>query len=168
MSDDDEEAQAGENSDEAKKAGQQSDPNGHDKKDDWDLAIRFRDIQRYGYLEPKQKKEMSEKAIRSILIRARESLGPVQRPYRYQTLTESEAEARRAEGAVMELDIEETLHQHFKGSPITPEPVYQVRTEKNHGLVLLLDTSLSMKGEKLALLGVTVAAVLESIPSDAL
>lgn len=144
------------------------DPSGHDKKDDWDLAIRFRDIQRLGYLEPKQKKEMSEKAIRSILNRARESLGPIQRPYRYQTLSESEAEARRADGAVMELDIEETLHQHFKGSSVRPEPVYQVRTEKNHGIVLLLDTSLSMKGEKLALLGVTVAAVCESVPSAAL
>ena len=46
--------------------------------------------------------------------------------------------------------------------------MYQVRFERDHGVLLLLDTSLSMKGEKLALLGVTVAAVCESVPKAAL
>ena len=80
IADDDDEPQAGENDDHSKNAGLQMDPVGHDKKDEWDLAVRFRDIQRYGYLQPKQKKEMSEKAIQAVMDRAHESLGPVQKP----------------------------------------------------------------------------------------
>ena len=160
VTDEDETPQAGENDEGSHKAGDQSDPVGHDKKDDWDFAIRFRDIQRYGYLEPKQKKEMSERAIQSILDRARESLGPIQKPYHYQLLDAEASRAWGAEGGVTELDVEETLHHR--------EPMFQARVERNHGMILVLDTSLSMKGERLALLGVTVAAVALSVPSHAL
>jgi len=151
--------------------GDQPGPSREDEKDDWNLAIRFRDIQRYGNIDPKQKREMSEKAIRSVLEKARESLGPVQKPYRYQILEGSQAERLAASGAVSELDVEETLLQNLsfaKGIGLEFNPLFQVRMEKDHGLVLLLDTSLSMKGEKLALLGVTVAAVCESVPASAL
>ncbi len=171
ITDDDDEPQAGENDEGSRHAGDQSDPNGHDKKDDWDFAVRFRDIQRYGYLEPKLKKEMSEKAIQAVLNKARESLGPIQKPYRYQMMEAIEAEQHASKGAVAELDVEETLLNNLvplaqKNSELAAH--YQVRLEKDHGLVLLLDTSLSMKGEKLALLGVTVAAVCESVPASAL
>ncbi len=158
--DEDETPQAGENEDGSHKAGDQSDPVGHDKKDDWDFAVRFRDIQRYGYLEPKQKKEMSERAIHSILDRARQSLGPIQKPYHYQVLDSEAGKLWSAQGGIIELDVEETLHHR--------EPMFQARMERNHGLLLLLDTSLSMKGERLALLGVTVAAVALSVPAQAL
>ncbi|NDF14679.1 VWA domain-containing protein [bacterium] len=157
---DDEDLEAGENEDGSRHAGDQNDPSGHDKKDDWDFAVRFRDIQRYGYLEPKERKEMSEKAILSVLQRARELLGPVQKPYRYLTMESQAAVAYEARGAATEIDIEESL---MEGAP-----VLQVRLEKHHGLVLVLDTSLSMKGEKLALLAVTVAAACDSVPPDAL
>lgn len=144
------------------------DPVGHDKKDEWDLAVRFRDIQRYGYLQPKQKKEMSEKAIQSVMDRAHESLGPVQKPYHYELVSESELGSFPHAIQSADLDIEETLHQNLLSlkSAVAVDPVYQVRIEKDHGLILLLDTSLSMKGEKLALLGVTVAAVAMSLPND--
>ena len=140
-------------------------PNG---KDDWKNAIRFRDIQRLGNLEPKRKKELSARAIQSVLDRARESMGPIQKPYRYQHLIESEAMIHAANGAVTELDIEETLFHHSGNRSVNRESIFQVRTEKDHGILLLLDTSLSMKGEKLALLAVTVAAVIESVPAQAL
>jgi uncharacterized protein with von Willebrand factor type A (vWA) domain len=136
------------------------DPVGHDRKDEWDLAIRFRDIQRFGYLQPKEKKEMSEKAIQSVIERARESLGPIQKPYRNEYLQQSEilAQGRGHESA--ELDVEETL---FRSA--VEDPIFQIRTEQLHGLVLVIDTSLSMKGEKLALLGVSVACVVMSLPA---
>jgi len=159
VADTDEEEVPGENSSESS-GGSQEDPSGHDKKDDWDLATRYRDIQRFGHLEPKVKKEMSEKAIRVVLERAKASLGPVQKPYRYQSVSLEEAVEHEADGGVVELDIEESLQN--------AEPVFQARVEKNHGIVLLLDTSLSMKGEKLALLGVTIAAVAASVPSESL
>jgi hypothetical protein len=173
VTDDDDESQAGEN-DEPKTRGQQADPVGHDKKDEWDLAVRFRDIQRYGYLQPKERKEMSEKAIQAVMDRAHESLGPVQKPYHYELLSESELAAFPHAIQSVDLDIEETLNQNLisrlRDLPtgvIAVDPVYQVRIEKDHGLILALDTSLSMKGEKLALLGVTVAAVAMSLPSNA-
>ncbi len=130
------------------------------KNEAWDLAARYRDIQRYGYLEPKQKKEMSELAIQGVLQKARESLGPVQKPYRYLNASQEEIDLSGGAYHSPELDIEETL--------MFQEPVFQVKVERDHGLVLVLDTSLSMKGEKLALLGATVAAVAMSIPSAAL
>lgn len=160
IADPDDEPQAGENEDGSRNAGEQLDPSGHDKKDDWDFAVRFRDIQRYGYLQPKERKEMSEKAVLAVLQKAREILGPVQKPYRYLTLEQNAAIEWQARGAVGEMDVEESL---MEGAPML-----QIRVEKDHGLVLLLDTSLSMKGEKLALLAVTVAAACESIPSDSL
>jgi len=156
VKDDDDDNDGGE----TRNAGEQLDPSGHDKNDDWDFAIRFRDIQRYGYLEPKERKEMSESAIRAVLQKAREILGPVQKPYRYLTLESHDAEAWNARGAVSEIDVEESL--------LGGAPMFQVRVERDHGLVLVLDTSLSMKGEKLALLAVTVAAACESVPADAL
>lgn len=131
------------------------------KDEAWDLASRYRDIQRFGYLEPKQKKEMSERAIQGVIERAHESLGPIQKPYRYLNATQDEVEMSGGVYHSPELDIEETLMN-------PQEPVFQVKAERDHGLVLVLDTSLSMKGEKLALLGATVAAVALSIPSPAL
>ncbi len=138
------------------------------QKDDWDLAIRFRDIQRYGYLDPKEKRDMGEKAVRSVIERARQSLGPVQKPYRYQCMNSLEVAGLSGRNVQVELDVEETLLEQIGATGREALPRYQVRMEKEHGLVLLLDTSLSMKGEKLALLGVTVAAVCESVPSEAL
>jgi uncharacterized protein with von Willebrand factor type A (vWA) domain len=112
---------------------------------------------------------MSEKAIRSIIVRARESLGPVQKPYRYHQVVGSQADELHSQGAVLELDIEESLQNYQGPKSATPsELIYQARMERNYGMVLLLDTSLSMKGEKLALLGVTIAAVAASVPSQAL
>lgn len=146
--------------------GQRMDDHGHSqtnpKKDDaWDLATRYRDIQRFGHLEEKKRKEMSEQAIRGVLDRARQSLGPIQKPYQYQFATTEEIASSGGQMQSPELDIEETLLHR-------DEPVFQVKMERDHGLVIVLDTSLSMKGEKLALLGATVAAVAMSVPSPAL
>ncbi len=112
---------------------------------------------------------MGEKAIRSVMNRARESLGPIQKPYHYEFYTESELQSLPDTVQSLELDVEETLTQGFLSSGVlTPEPIYQARRERDHGLILLLDTSLSMKGEKLALLGVTVAAVAMSLPKESI
>lgn len=158
IADDDDEPQAGENDPGAKSPGEQSDPSGHDKKDEWDLAIRFRDIQRFGYLNPKQKKEMSDQAIAAILHRGREALGPIQKPYHYELRGQDDLPSSVHE---VELDVEGTLENADRA------PMFKLRREKDHGLILVLDTSLSMKGEKLALLAVAVAAVAMSLPRSA-
>jgi hypothetical protein len=131
------------------------------KDESWDLASRYRDIQRVGYLEEKQKKQLSLQAIQGVIERAKLSLGPVQKPYRYLTVTSEELESMGGVDTSPELDIEESWMNR-------QNPVYQIKLPREHGLVLVLDTSLSMKGEKLALLGATVAAVAMSVPNDAL
>lgn len=104
--------------------------------------------------------------------RAHESLGPVQKPYHYELVSESELASFPHVIQSADLEIEETIHQNLlsripgAAHTLPIDPVYQVRIEKDHGLILVLDTSLSMKGEKLALLGVTVAAVAMSLPVD--
>lgn len=134
------------------------------KDESWDLASRYRDIQRFGYLEPKKKKEMSEIAIQGVMNRARELLGPVQRPFRMLQVSHEDLHSSPGDYHSPELDLEETLLQ----SAHDRTPVYQVKMERDHGLVLVLDTSLSMKGEKLALLGATVAAVAMSVSGKSL
>ncbi len=151
--------------------GKRTDDHGHSqnnpqKDESWDLAARYRDIQRYGYLEAKQKKEMSEQAIFGVIKRAHESLGPVQKPYGYLNVSQDEIDLSGGAYHSPELDIEETLLQPKNRGFY--EPVFTVQVERDHGLVLVLDTSLSIKGEKLALLGATVAAVAMSVPSHAL
>ena len=136
------------------------------KDEPWNLATHYRDIQRYGHLEAKQKKEMSELAIQGVIDRAHQSLGPVQKPYRYLSASKEEIEMSGGAYHSPEIDIEETLLNPQPHS--FQEPVFRVTAERDHGLVLVLDTSLSMKGEKLALLGATVAAVAMSVPSPAL
>ena len=96
--------------------------------------------------------------------RARESLGPVTKPYRYHQVTQEDIDGSGGAYQSPELDVEETLMH----SPNFQVPIFNVKVERDHGLVLVLDTSLSMKGEKLALLGATVAAVAMSVPSHAL
>ena len=143
--------------------GDQRNPGEKEQKDEWNLATRYQDIQRFGYIEPKKKLEMSKKAIHAIMTRAKEMLGPVQKPYRYEHANEERLLDLAHQNPHAELDIEETLIQHSGGKL---EPIYRVRLEKEHGLVLVLDTSLSMKGEQLALLGVTVAAVSFTLPPE--
>jgi len=109
---------------------------------------------------------MSELAIHAVLDRAKASLGPIQKPYHYEFYTQEELLSLAHPPQSIELDVEETLAQNPIPGIIPIEPVYQVRREKDHGLVLVLDTSLSMKGEKLALLAMTVAAVAMSLPVD--
>ncbi len=143
----------------------QTDHAGAAKKDDWDFAIRYRDIQRLGYLDAKTKVEQSEKAIRKVIDRAREILGPIQKPYRYIHVGQEDLPGFAAQAHSAELDIEETLLSAV-GAIRNAQPIYQLRLEKEHGIVVVLDTSLSMKGEKLALLGVTAAVVALSLPSE--
>ena len=136
-------------------------------KDDWDLAIRYRDIQRIGNLTEKQKIEQSEKAIHSIINRAHEMLGPVTPPYRYLVSGEPNESSS--------FDIEETISENLgkvnsRGKSKTSDwnLVFSNRELIHPGLVLLLDTSLSMKGEKLAFLAMTVATVALSVPPETL
>lgn len=94
-------------------------------------------------------------------------LGPVTPSYRY--LLSSQ------EGESSQLEIEETISENIsKGRSGNVNQiqnwdlVYSNREFQHPGLVLLLDTSLSMRGEKLAFLAMTVAVVAMSVPPQTL
>jgi hypothetical protein len=106
---------------------------------------------------------MSDRAIEAVLQRGREALGPIQKPYHYESKSWAEIEGTAVEA---ELDVEATLEAASVVAGGWREPQFKVRREKDHGLILVLDTSLSMKGEKLALLAVSVAAVALSLPRE--
>jgi len=107
----------------------------------------------------------------AIVDRARNVLGAVVHPTRsgQSPWRETPADATRIEVA-----IEETL----EGSPLSfargerrtalqPEDVVvDFQRRRAQSVVLCLDTSLSMQGEKLALMGVAVAVVLLQFPDD--
>ncbi len=140
-----------------------------EEESNWDLSTRYRDIQRLGNLTLKQKLELSDRAVQGIITRAHELLGPIQKPYRQEicdleTLTHK---LNHADLNSVELDVEATLSDH-SGLGAQKKPQFEIRYQRDHGLILVLDTSLSMKGEKLAFLATAVAAVALSVPSQAL
>ena len=107
----------------------------------------------------------------AIVRRARHVLGAVVHPTRsgQSPWTETPEDATRIEVA-----IEETLEDAplaFAGSEqhaaLLPEDVVvDFERRRTQSVVLCLDTSLSMQGEKLALMGVAVAVVLLQFPDD--
>jgi Mg-chelatase subunit ChlD len=108
-------------------------------------------------------------AADTLVRRARHVLGSVARPTRARTLpwTALPDDAQR-----VELAVEETLEHAAPGAfgearAVLHEDLWMdCETRRAPGLVLCLDTSLSMQGAKLALLGVAAAVVLLQFPDD--
>lgn len=103
-----------------------------------------------------------------MLLRAHQILGSVLRPEKralvdYRTFVES--------GQRGELDVLETLDEGFArgftlGSMMPPESLrFDTRLDKNNDIALVMDASLSMTGEKIALLAVSVAVVALCVPA---
>lgn len=106
----------------------------------------------------------------AIVRRARKVLGAVVHPTRsgQSPWTETPEDATRIEVA-----IEETLEgaplafAGATGATLLPDDVVvDYERRRTQAVVLCLDTSLSMQGEKLALMGVAVAVVLLQFPDD--
>ncbi len=115
-----------------------------------------------GHLSPKEKTEQSDRAVAGILNKAYEMIGPIQKPYRQAVWSAEEIAQTSQHLNSVELDIEATLGQPNR------EPQYEVRYPLDQGLVLIIDSSLSIKGEKLAFLAAMVATVALSVPARAL
>ncbi|RJP18263.1 MAG: VWA domain-containing protein [Candidatus Abyssobacteria bacterium SURF_5] len=99
-------------------------------------------------------------AVRAVLARARAAIGS------------SKKETKRAfassqEKPYCELDLDKTVEQVL-GKPF-PEPsdlCVEYKEQKRFDCALILDTSLSMSGTKLALLAVAAAVVALKLPSE--
>ncbi len=140
----------------------------------WDIATRYHE---YKVLLSKQGKTELLRRIsaKAILDRARAVLGAVTHPREFKVSSWDELPPRADR---IELDVEETLEN-------SPAQVSSIRDSKQnrlpllahdiwmsysvprvHPIVLTVDTSLSMTGEKLALTAVAIAVVLLQFPDD--
>lgn len=141
------------------------DISGYDKKPTWDIAVRYQDLKRLMSLSNAQKKKFSERAVEGVIARARQVLGSVVRPETFVSLNYDEFHQGGYRG---ELDLLSTLNEGL-GTPggLTEKSAlrFEGREAKKSRVLLLMDASLSMNGEKIALLAVAVAVVGLCLPA---
>jgi uncharacterized protein YegL len=133
----------------------------------WDVAIRYHEF-KAKYRSTDLGKRLRQLSAQAILERAQVVLGSVVRPVE-QRLSPSNELPATAEGA--EIELEETLENSpFAGLPkalIGAEDLWMsYQLPRRQAVVLTVDTSLSMTGEKLALTAVAIAVVLLQFPND--
>jgi Mg-chelatase subunit ChlD len=126
----------------------------------WDIAVRYHELKVRPGLQGELKR-LRALSVRAILDRARGLLGSVVRPMhpavaRWEDLPH---QATR-----VEFDLESTLDESVAGQP--PEIWFQYQMERIQPVIVCLDTSLSMTGEKLALTAVALAVLLLEFPRD--
>jgi len=135
----------------------------YDKKDSWDVAIRYRDLGRLSYVPEPERRRLKARAIQIVMDRARKIVGSLSRPKRQRILSFQE---HLAQGAAGELSVDDTLEAGLE-NPDAPWR-FAATEELPTQVIVALDTSLSMKGEKLAVLGVSVAVLALAIPAQEL
>jgi Mg-chelatase subunit ChlD len=133
----------------------------------WDVATRYHEFKATPSLK-KITRQLRKLSARAILERAQEILGAVVHPVdqRLATMNELPGNAESPD-----IDLDETLeHSALAISghvPITEQDVWMSYFEhRPQSIVLTIDTSLSMTGEKLALTAVALAVVLLQFPDD--
>ena len=109
---------------------------------------------------PRLQRRLAEISVRGILDRAQNILGAMIHSRKTGSAPLGEVPAE-AEGA--ELDLEATLEN---SDPNRLQPWMSYQLSRVEPVVLCVDTSLSMTGEKLALTAVAVAVVLLQFPHD--
>lgn len=113
----------------------------------WNNAIIFHEIKKR--IKNKQEREKAKDiAIKAVLKKAEKIVGSVSRPYTYSIESWKDYPNE-------ELSIEESLEEDPFLQELSVERKKEVETE----VILCLDTSLSMTGEKMALLAVSIAAI---------
>lgn len=138
----------------------------------WDIATRYHEFKSKPSARKNRKLADQLRAIstRAVLERAQGVLGSVVRPtdQRRSPLTEIPGDAIQPE-----IDLESTIEDSpwvgRRNSEFYPRPEdiwMEYRTVRDQAVILSVDTSLSMTGEKLALTAVALAVVLLQFPDD--
>jgi Mg-chelatase subunit ChlD len=140
------------------------DASGFDQKPSWDVAIRFQDLKRLGNIPEKEKQRLKKRAIEAVMQRARLVLGSVIKPEKSELM---DLETFNVSGQRGEIDILETVEEGLMhgGLPTRESLRFNARVEKTKDLGIAMDASLSMTGEKLALLAVSAAVVALCVPT---
>lgn len=137
----------------------------------WDVATRYHEFKAQKKLTSAQIRALRRVSASAVLSRAREVLNSVTRPSSIFSAPQSEVPAG-AES--VEIDLEETIDTNLlllnskreRSLGASPEVWMSYQSKFTQPLVLCVDTSLSMTGEKLALTAVALAVVLLQFPED--
>ena len=116
----------------------------------WELAKKYHELKRSGLPAPELRR-LREESARVILLRARRMMGALSQPTQNRFVHEELKEQDNAE-----LSIDETLDE----SPLGEDRIWEEKARRIRPLILVIDTSLSMNGEKLALTAVSIAIAL--------
>lgn len=127
----------------------------------WDIATRYHEFKSMRSVQGLAKRMRSISAS-AILERARSVLGSVVRPIEQYSAPLLEVPFHASQ---IELDIEETIDQGGQSGDIQ-DLWMSYATHRAQPIILSVDTSLSMTGEKLALTAVALAVVLLEFPDD--
>ncbi len=138
----------------------------------WDIATRYHEFKTKPSVQKNRKlaDQLRAISVRAVLERAQQVLGSVVRPsdQRKSPLSELPLDALQPE-----IDLEETLEEApwvaLAGSahPVSGADLWmEFKTIRDQAVILAVDTSLSMTGEKLALTAVALAVVLLQFPDD--
>lgn len=125
----------------------------------WDVAIRYHELKARASLKNRQR-ELRRVSARAVLEKAQAVLGSVTHPVRTRSAPAQEVPPTATQ---VDIDLDETL-ENSPGGVGDVWMTYSVH--RTQPVVLAVDTSLSMTGEKLALTAVALAVVLLEFPDD--
>jgi len=126
----------------------------------WEAAIQYHDIKAGLRTRPKDLLQLQSIAVKAVLARAKAVIGASKKETRKRT--DSIEHRPHAE-----LNIEETLENIMgKPHPDYSDIIVDYKEQKRLDCALMLDTSLSMTGEKLALLAVAATVFAYKLPSE--
>jgi hypothetical protein len=136
----------------------------------WDLATRYHEFKNKDFVKKNKKigDQLRFISAQAVLEQAQKVLGSIVRPVDQHLSPWSEVPSQALQ---TELDLEETI----ENSPFIADPHHlttandlwmSFQTIRSQSVVLAVDTSLSMTGEKLALTAVALAVVLLQFPEE--
>ena len=120
---------------------------------DWDVATRYHEWKKLN-LPKEELRNLRKISVEAVYDRAKKVLGSVSRPQESKVCSLRDAEEDQKFGEVdLDTTFEHSLHLFQRDESFTPNDIWiQVQKKKRYPIVICLDTSLSMNGEKLACL----------------
>jgi Mg-chelatase subunit ChlD len=139
----------------------------------WDVATRYHEF-KSKKSSPNLAKQLRKLSASAILERAQEVLGSLVHPVEHRTAPMGEVPPQAEQ---VDIDLDETIDNSplavaglFDAKldyPLTEQDIWMsYTTHRRQPIILTVDTSLSMTGEKLALTAVALAVVLLEFPDD--
>lgn len=125
---------------------------------DWDIAVRYHEFKTHPAFR-KRVQELRKVSAAAVLRNAQKILGAVVHPIVKRT-------APYLEVSPFEQGLELNIEESVESDPRMSDPWVDFDVPRRQPIVLAVDTSLSMTGEKLALTAVALSVVLLEFPDD--